>query len=279
MKLDLVDVFGSTPLRGNPLGVVQGGENLSGAAMQELARWLGFSETTFLLPPGDVAADYRVRIFTPTRELPFAGHPTLGSCHAWLSAGGAPRKTDRIVQHCGIGLVDVRRDGERLAFKAPPLTRSGPLSSEERAMAIELSGVAEDRVAEAVHIANGPNWQLLRLHSAADVLAARPAAKCPEGTDIGIAGPCDTGSETDWEVRAFFDKGGHLTEDPVTGSFNAGLAIHLFANGLATDRYVAAQGRLTGANGRVECAIDAEGAVWVGGQVASIARGAELTAG
>ena len=193
MKLDLVDVFGSRPLLGNPLGVVHGGCGLSDGAMQELTRWLGFSETTFLLPPTDPAADYRVRIFTPAGELPFAGHPTLGSCHAWLAAGKAPKLAERVVQQCGIGLVTVRREGELLAFRAPPLIRSGPLSAEERDTAIRTAGVREGDVVEAVHLANGPAWRLLRLRSADAVLAARPAATIAPGCPVGIAGPCARG--------------------------------------------------------------------------------------
>lgn len=275
MKLDLVDVFGSRPLKGNPLAVVHGGESLSGEAMQALARWLGFSETAFLLPPGDPAADYRVRIFTTLAELPFAGHPTLGSCHAWLAAGGSPKRIDRTVQECGVGLVEVRQDGDLLAFKAPPLVRSGPLSDDERRSAGQMAGVAPGVVVEAVHIWNGPEWQLLRLRSAANVLAAQPAMR-GDGF-IGLAGPHGAAGEADWEVRAFVPSGsGQRVEDPVTGSLNAGVAMHLFASGLAQGSYTAAQGRKTGADGRVHCTIDGDGAVWVGGKVATIAGGAEL---
>jgi PhzF family phenazine biosynthesis protein len=274
MKLDLVDVFGSAPLKGNPLGVVHGGEGLDDGAMLAMTRWLGFSETTFLLPPRDPAADYRVRIFCLAGELPFAGHPTLGSCHAWLEGGGVPKQPGKLVQECGVGLVEVRREGDRLAFCAPPLIRSGPLNDTEKAFAASVAGVPAEAIAEAVHIANGPNWQLLRLHSADDVLAAEPAAKAPIGTDVGLAAP---GTDADWEVRAFFANGlGQVKEDPVTGSFNAGLAMHLFANGHAQGSYIAAQGRKTGADGRVHCSIDGEGRVWIGGRVALIAGGGNL---
>jgi PhzF family phenazine biosynthesis protein len=278
MKLSLIDVFGSAPLRGNPLAVVTGGENLDADGMLELTRWLGFSETTFLSAPGDPAADYAVRIFYPGGELPFAGHPTLGTCHAWLAAGGRPKRDGIIVQECGVGLVEIRRHGELLAFAAPPLTRSGPLSDDERAEAIRIAGVEEHSVLEAVHVANGPKWQLLRLRSAADVLAAEPLAKAPPGTDIGLAGPIADG-EAEWELRAFFaDQHGAIVEDPVTGSFNAGVALHLFANGLAHGRYRAAQGRKTGADGLVECEQAADGRVWIGGRSATIAEGARLAA-
>lgn len=280
MRLDLVDVFGAAPLRGNPLGVVRGGEGLSDAQMLAITRWLGFSETTFLLPPSDGQADYRVRIFYPAGELPFAGHPTLGSARAWLAAGGTPRDPACVVQECGVGLVPVRVEGDMLAFRAPDLIRTGPLSPEDRAEALRVTGADPASVVEAVHVANGPRWQLLRLRSAEDVLAAEPAAKAPPGTDIGLAGPYPPGSGADWELRAFFANGqGQVKEDPVTGSFNAGVAQHLFAQGLASKAYVAAQGRRTGADGLVQCRQDADGAVWIGGRTVMIAAGADLALG
>jgi PhzF family phenazine biosynthesis protein len=277
LKLDLVDVFGSAPLKGNPLAVVHGAEALDAAQMLALTQWLGFSETTFLLPPSDPAADYKVRIFYPAGELPFAGHPTLGSCHAWLEAGGQPKREGIVVQECGVGLVEVKREAETLAFAAPGFTRTGPLSDAERAEAARIAGVDRSSIVEAVHVANGPRWQLLRLSSAEEVLAAEPAAKAPPGTDIGLAGPVPDGSGADWELRAFFaDQHGRIVEDPVTGSFNAGVALHLFETGLAKDRYVAAQGRKTGADGRIECVRDADRLVWIGGRCDTIARDAAL---
>jgi PhzF family phenazine biosynthesis protein len=277
MHLDLVDVFGSSPMKGNPLGVVHAADDLSAEQMLSLTQWLGFSETTFLLPPTNPAADYRVRIFYPAGELPFAGHPTLGSCHAWLAAGGVPKSAGIIVQECGVGLVEVRQDGELLAFRAPALIRTGNLSPEELAEAVRVSGVKAEAIVEAVHIANGPKWQLLRLRSAHDVLEAEPAAKAPIGTDVGLAGPAEQGSDFDWELRAFFaNQHEAIREDPVTGSFNAGLAMHLFASGLAAGSYVAAQGRKTGADGRVVLTQDDDGSVWVGGRCVTIARGAQL---
>lgn len=277
MHLDLVDVFGSAPLKGNPLAVVHGAEDLDADRMLELTRWLGFSETTFLLPPTDPAADYRVRIFYPAGELPFAGHPTLGTCHAWLEAGGRPKRAGIVVQECGAGLVEVKRTANSLAFAAPPFTRTGALSAEERAEAARIAGVHEDWIVEAVHVANGPNWKLLRLRSAEEVLAAQPAAKAPPGTDIGLAGPWPAGSDAAWELRAFFaNQHGAIVEDPVTGSFNAGVALHLFGTGIAHDVYFAAQGRRTGADGRIECVADGDGRVWIGGRCDTIARGAAL---
>lgn len=277
MKLDLVDVFGSGPLSGNPLGVVHGGDDLTAEQMLALTRWLGFSETTFLLPPSDPKADYRVRIFYPAGELPFAGHPTLGSCHAWLDAGGVPANAGTIIQECGVGLVEIRRDGSGLAFRAPPFSRYEPLDDAERAEAIRMAGVNESSVVEAIHVSNGPNWQLLQLRSADDVLAADPVAKAPAGTDIGLAGPYPAGSETDWEIRAFFgDPVDRFVEDPVTGSFNAGVAMHLFASGLAQDSYRAAQGRKTGANGSVICRDRGEDGVWIGGRCVTVSSQGQL---
>ncbi len=279
MQCDLVDVFGSGPLSGNPLAVVHGAGALSDAEMLRLTQWLGFSETTFLLPPEHPEADYKVRIFYPAGELPFAGHPTLGSCHAWLRAGGTPRREGRFVQECGAGLVHVRGEGGRFALKAPPFTRTGPLDSQERAECARLAGIDEATIIEAVHVANGPQWRLLRLRTADQVLAARPAHEAPMGTDIGLAAPGAPGSGIDWELRTFFtDQHGRLREDPVTGSFNAGVALHLFQSGLATDRCLAAQGRMTGADGRIVWEQDGDGSVWIGGRCRTIAADARLAA-
>lgn len=277
MKLDLVDVFGSARLKGNPLAVVHGAEALDTAGMLALTQWLGFSETTFLLPPTEAGADYRVRIFYPAGELPFAGHPTLGSCFAWLAAGGVPARAGTVVQQCGAGLVEVRSDGDRLSFAAPPFIRYGAMSAEECAAAARVAGVDPAQVVEGVHVANGPQWQLLRLGSAEEVLAAVPAASGPVGTDVGLAGPGTPGSGVDWELRAFFaNQHGRMTEDPVTGSFNAGVALHLFGSGLVSGSYVAGQGQKTGADGRIHCTQDADGRVWIGGRCDMVAAGAAL---
>ncbi|MDF8334764.1 PhzF family phenazine biosynthesis protein [Novosphingobium cyanobacteriorum] len=277
MLLDLVDVFASRPLTGNPLAVVRGGEGLSTEAMLALTRWLGFSETTFLLPPTDPAADYRVRIFYQAGELPFAGHPTLGSARAWLAAGGEPRQPGMIVQECGIGLVTVRDTAGDLAFRAPPLIRSGPLSPQERAQAIRIAGVDEDAVLAAVHACNGPGWKLLHLRSAIDVLAAKPAPAASVPTDIGLVGAHEPGGDAAFEVRAFFtNPQGKLVEDPVTGSLNASVALYLFEGGHAACDYIAAQGRLTGADGRVAVSREDDG-VWIGGKAVMISEGGLLT--
>ncbi|WP_447726881.1 PhzF family phenazine biosynthesis protein [Sphingomonas koreensis] len=279
MKLDLIDVFGAQALRGNPLAVVHGAEGMSVEAMQALTRWLGFSETTFLLPPTDPDADYRVRIFYPAGELPFAGHPTLGTCHAWLAAGGVPKNAGRIVQECGVGLVKVRRDGDRLAFRAPPLINGALLTDAERAETAALANVPVEAIIDARHAYNGPEWRMLRLRSAEEVLAVQPQPRAPAGTDIALVAPAASGSGADWEIRAFFtDPAGKLVEDPVTGSLNAAVAQHLFADGLATGSYIAAQGRCTGADGRVHCSIDDQGQVWIAGRTDTIAAGATLAA-
>jgi PhzF family phenazine biosynthesis protein len=279
LDLDLVDVFGARTFAGNPLGVVHGANMLDGDRMLALTRWLNFSETTFLLPPTDPGADYRVRIFYPAGELPFAGHPTLGTCHAWLRAGGVPKQAGRIVQECGVGLVEIRQDADLLSFRAPPLIRSGALTAEERAAAARYGNVPEEWIVDAVHASNGPGWKLLRLRSAEDVLAVEAGIRAPVGTDIGLIGPWPEGSEAAFEVRTLFANGlGVLVEDPVTGSFQATAAQYLFAEGLAKGSYVAAQGRKVGADGLAYCSIDTDGAVWVGGRVETIAAGAELAA-
>ena len=278
MQLDLLDVFvGPGGLSGNPLAVVRGGEQLDTAAMQALTCWLGFSETTFLLPPTDPGADYRVRIFYPAGELPFAGHPTLGSAFAWLAAGGTPRRAGMVVQQCGAGLIEVEVAGDSLAFKAPPLRRSGPLDAGLRDDMVRLTGVDPETVIEAVHADNGPPWRLLRLASADAVLEARPTARVDGLIDVALIGPHAAGTGLDWEVRAFFTKtGGILAEDPVTGSLNAAAAQHLFASGLARGAYVAGQGRMIGADGRVQVRQAADGSVWIGGRVALVSQGGRL---
>jgi PhzF family phenazine biosynthesis protein len=270
MRVDIVDVFGSRALSGNPLAVVHDAAGMAIAAMQALTDWLGFSETTFLLPVTEAGADYRVRIFCPGRELPFAGHPTLGTCHAWLAAGGVPAHEGIIVQQCAAGLVELRRIEGLLAFRAPPLLQGGPLSAQECAEAARLANVPPEWIVDAVHANNGPGWKLLRLRSAEDVLAVVPPGQAPDGTDIGLVGACAPGGEASFELRAFFSNGtGGLVEDPVTGSLNAATAQYLFGAGLAKGRYVAAQGRKVGADGRVVCVEDGEG-VWVAGRTETV---------
>jgi PhzF family phenazine biosynthesis protein len=261
LRFSQLDVFaGAGPLSGNPLAVVHGAEDLSDAQMGRFARWTNLSETTFLLPPTDRGADYRVRIFTPTTELPFAGHPTLGSAWAWLQGGGVPRDAGVVVQQCGVGLVRIRRDGERLAFAAPPRRRSGPLDEALLARIARILQLQPSAIVAHQHCNNGPGWVAVMLADGAQVRALRPRFG-PEDQqfELGIVGP--GGDGVDFEVRAFFPGASGIAEDPVTGSLNAALAQWLIGEGRAPARYVAAQG-----SGRV--LIEAEGdTVWVGGAV------------
>ena len=262
-----VDVFTATPCLGNPLAVVLDGEGLSTEAMQQFTNWTNLSEATFVLPPtpeGRAAgADYRVRIFCPGRELPFAGHPTLGSCHAWLAAGGQPRAPGRIVQECGVGLVPLRQDGERLAFAAPPLIQSGPLAEDDVQRIARGLGVARTDILHHAWCDNGPNWRGVMLRSAEQVLGLKPDAAVLAGLDVGVVGASDAEGIA-FEVRAFFPGNNGLAEDPVTGSLNAALAQWLIGAGLAPTRYVASQGTALGRSGRVH--VEQDGSeIWVGG--------------
>ncbi|MFZ3139977.1 PhzF family phenazine biosynthesis protein [Polaromonas sp.] len=290
-----VDVFTSTPCLGNPLAVVLDGSGLGDEAMQRFARWTNLSESTFLLPPADASADYRVRIFTPGGELPFAGHPTLGSCHAWLQAGGQPKSRDFIVQECQVGLVKIRREeGPRLAFAAPPLKRSSPGPALLSGVAAAL-GLKTQQILAAQQLDNGPVWFGLLLDSPETVLQLMPdhlalerldvkvgvaAVYLPEETSpligranrearaFGVrASHAEEGASTapDLEVRAFVASIG-VNEDPVTGSLNASLAQWLMADGHMPERYLASQGLCLGRAGQVHLARDAQGQVWVGGE-------------
>ena len=268
-----VDVFSAEPYRGNPVAVVLDGAGLADDEMQRFARWTQLSETTFLTPPTDPAADYALRIFTPGGELPFAGHPTLGSCHAWLGADGRPRTAGEIVQQCGVGLVRVRADGERLAFAAPPLRR-GEADTALLAGVRAALGLDAAQVAAAQWLDNGPQWLALRLAGAADVLALEPdqAALARTGAKVAVIGAHPAGAECAFEVRAFAPTIG-IAEDPVTGSVNASLAQWLIGAGVAPQRYVAAQGTRLGRAGRVHVAQDGAGTTWVGGASVSCIEG------
>lgn len=265
-----VNVFSADPLRGNPLAVVHAAEGLGDARMAELARWTNLSETTFLLPPRSPDADYYVRIFTPSGELPFAGHPTLGSCHAWLAAGGKPRKRDVVVQECGVGLVQVRRGGPRLEFAAPPLRRSGPLEPEVRSKIARALSLEPSDIVQHHWVDNGPGWCAVMLRSAQRVLSLKPDWAALDPLKLGVVGPHDPGHDAAFEVRAFV--GGSGYEDPVTGSLNASLAQWLIGAGLAQPAYVAAQGAALKRAGRVYLRKDAEN-VWVGGDVVEVVAG------
>ncbi|WP_312792535.1 PhzF family phenazine biosynthesis protein [Diaphorobacter nitroreducens] len=279
-----VDVFTATPYLGNPLAVVLDGEGLSTEEMQRFTNWTNLSEATFVLPTtpeGHAAgADYRVRIFCPGRELPFAGHPTLGTCHAWLQAGGQPRATGRIVQECGVGLVTLRRDGEQLAFAAPPLVKSGPLAEDDVQLIARGLGVARDDIVAHAWCDNGPNWRGVMLRSAEQVLGLRPDGAVLAGLDVGVVGPrgkvgvvgASDAEGIAFEVRAFFPGNNGLAEDPVTGSLNAALAQWLIGAGLAPSRYVASQGTALGRAGRVHVQQDGP-QIWVGGHSVTCVRG------
>jgi len=265
-----VDVFTDTPYLGNPLAVVLGADGLTSEEMQQFAHWTNLSETTFVLPGEDDAADYRVRIFMPTGELPFAGHPTLGSCHAWLEAGGKPRTPGVVVQQCGAGLVPVRQDGGGLAFAAPPLLRSGPVEPEVAAHVAQILGVGDEDIVDMQWADNGPGWVAVLLSSAEAVLDVRPGVT---DMDLGVAGPYPPGSPAAFEVRAFFPKDGSTTEDPVTGSLNAALGQWLLSSGRASAPYIASQGTVLGRRGRVRITLDEDGRVWTGGSTVTCVSG------
>jgi PhzF family phenazine biosynthesis protein len=265
-----VDVFTAEPYLGNPLAVVLGADGLTGAQMQQFAHWTNLSETTFVLAPADESADYRVRIFMPTGELPFAGHPTLGTCHAWLEAGGRPRTPGLVVQECGAGLVQVRQDTDGLAFAAPPLVRTGPVEEE---LAVHIAGilrVGRDEIVDLQWADNGPGWVVALLASAEAVLAVRPGLT---DLDLGVAGPYPPGSPAAFEVRAFFPKDGSTVEDPVTGSLNASLAEWLLRTGRVAAPYLASQGTVLGRRGQVHVSQDADGTIWIGGSVVTCVDG------
>ena len=272
----LVDVFGTEPCSGNPLPVITGAAHLPTAEMQRITRWFGYSETAFLAAPSDPAADYRVRIFTLDRELPFAGHPTLGSCHAWLAGGGVPRSGDRIVQQCGAGLVALRQSGGTLAFAAPPLIRSGDVDEADLAMIAEFLRIDRSAILEAQWIDNGPGWVGVMLGSADAVLALDPPAHWPRRIELGVVGRHPPGHDAAYEVRSFFSgERGMIIEDPITGSLNASIAQWLA--GRFPDHYVARQGTALGRNGRVT--IDADGdTIWIGGRTVTIAKGTTILA-
>jgi len=266
-----VDVFCSEPMRGNPLAVVVGADVLTDEQMQAFANWTNLSETTFLLKPTDPRAHYRTRIFTPKQELPFAGHPTLGSCHVWLSQTGQPPDGD-IIQECGAGLVRIRRNGRQLAFAAPPLQRSGPVDPALVDRIARGLGVPIAEIKDANWLDNGPDWIGILLSSRADVLAIRPDYSALTGLRVGVVGRFDPetdGDDAAFEVRAFSNRG---TEDPVTGSLNAGFAQWLIGSGIAPESYVAAQGTALGRAGRVQVQRDGDD-IWIGGDVVTCIRG------
>lgn len=267
-----VDVFTTGPGKGNPLAVVGGAETLTDAQMQSFANWTNLSETTFLLPPADPEADYRVRIFTPSGELPFAGHPTLGTADVWLRGGGVPRTEGRIVQECAAGLVEIRNDGGRLAFAAPVLQRTGELPEENVQKICAALGLERSDVLRHQWAHNGPRWQALQLADAQAVLDVEPdyAALAPFG--VGLIGAYPPGGDIDFEVRGLMGFEAMPAEDPVTGSLNAALGQWLIGAGLAPESYVARQGTRLGRDGRVYVSASG-GEIWVGGDVQAVIRG------
>ena len=265
-----VDVFGSGSCSGNPVAVVPDAKGLSDGEMQRFARWTNLSETTFVLPPTRQGADYRVRILTPVLELPFAGHPTLGTCHAWLEAGGEVPDSDEIVQECEAGLVRIRREGERLAFAAPPLVRSGPASEGDAAKVAAVLDLDPEEMLAVEWVDNGPGWIAVLLESAERVLELRPGAL---DFDLGAVGFHPPGSEAAIEVRAFTPVNGLSVEDPVTGSLNASVAQWLLGEGRLSAPFVATQGSAIGRDGRIHVSQDEDGTVWVGGRTETVIAG------
>ena len=267
-----VDVFTAVPYLGNPVAVVVEGDGLTDDEMAAFARWTNLSETTFLTAATTAEADYRLRIFTPGGELPFAGHPTLGSASAWLAAGGAPRTPGVLVQECGVGLVTIRQDDAgRLAFAAPPLRRSGPAESEVRAHVAASLRLPDDAILDCAWVDNGPGWVAARLADGAAVLAVEPDLALMGDQPVGVVGLWGPDRDADAEVRAFVPGIG-IPEDPVTGSLNAGLAQWLIPAGVLPDSYVAAQGAALRRAGRVR--VDRVGGdIWIGGDTVTCIAG------
>ncbi len=268
-----VDVFGEGPLLGNPLAVVLDADGIDDETMAATARWTNLSETTFVLPPTSEGADYRVRIWTPFGELPFAGHPTLGTCWAWRSNGGVSTQPGMTVQQCGAGLIEVRGDSQRLAFAAPPLIRSGPVEPTVVADVVDALQLDPSDVDDSQWVDNGPGWMALFLRSADAVRAARPRRLPTKVGLVGLVGREPTGGTADVEVRAFFPRDGLPAEDPVTGSLNASLGQWLIGSGRLDSPYVASQGSCLGRAGRVHVSQDDDGQVWVAGDVHTLIDG------
>lgn len=261
-----VDVFTQDAFSGNPLAVIFNADDLSTEEMQHITRWMNLSETVFLQRPVHPNADYKVRIFTLTGELPFAGHPTIGSCYAWLENGGKAKDQSLIIQECGAGLIKIKPENSKLSFAAPPLIRSGEVSDTDLAMACRILGITLTDIKASSWIDNGPGWMGILLHSAKQVLALEPKSNPEDHFDIGVIGPYPEGSECQFELRALFNnQNGSLVEDPVTGSLNASAAQWMMSRGYAKDSYIASQGTCMQRKGRVHLSKDAHGVVWVGG--------------
>ncbi len=272
-RFSQLDVFATDPLSGNPLACVIDADGLTTREMHAFTRWANLSESSFLLPPTTSEADYRVRIFTTPRELPFAGHPTIGSCQAWLDAGGVPKTKGKIVQECGAGLIELRQSGDRISFAAPALIRGGEVEESLIVEMAEVLGVERGQVVDAQWGDNGPGWVILQLSDAQAVLDLEKPVGPLTQLDLGVVGLYPAGTPN-VEVRAFFADGtGTIFEDPVTGSLNASVAQWLLGTGALQSPYVASQGFAMGRRGRVLVDRDDDGTVWVGGTATAIVAG------
>ncbi|OVE45907.1 PhzF family phenazine biosynthesis protein [Chromobacterium violaceum] len=273
MNFKQVDVFSSTPLKGNPVAVVFDADGLDDRQMALFANWTNLSETTFILQPRDPRADYRLRIFTTLEELPFAGHPTLGSCHAWLESGGMPQGED-VIQECEVGLVRIRRQEGQLAFLAPPLLRSGPVAAELLERVRLGLRLAPGEIVDAQWVDNGAGWLAVMLAKRQQVLDLQPDYPALSGLAVGVIAPCEPqhdDSDAQFEVRAFI-AGDGMPEDPATGSLNAGIAQWLLAAGMAPARYRVSQGLSMGRAGRIEVEQVGDD-VWIGGNAVTCIAG------
>ncbi len=270
-----VDVFSAVAYRGNPLAVILDGQGISDADMQQMARWTHLSETTFVLPATTEEADYRLRIFTPGGEVPFAGHPTLGSAHAWLESGGSPRDPELVVQQCTAGLIPIRREGGVLSFAAPPTTRTGPLEPDFLSRIVAAFGIDSSQVVAHQWVDNGPGWAVLRLATAQQVLALEPDLSAIPDAMVGAIGAYPQGSETAFEMRTFAPGVG-VAEDPVCGSMNASVGQWLVRTGEVAGPFRVSQGTRLGRTGRISITPDDDGTVWVGGNTTTLFRGTAL---
>jgi PhzF family phenazine biosynthesis protein len=267
------DVFTSVPTKGNGLAVVVDGDGLLDTEMQAFAAWTNLAETTFLMPPTTEEADYKVRIFTPRREMLFAGHPTLGSCASWIRACGKSRTKGVVRQECGVGIVDIDVSGAVPAFAAPKTTIA-PLPPENLAAITSALGLPPDRILRTAQLANGPVWQVLQLTSAADVLAADSSKiRYPEFLGVGLIGAHPPGSACQFEARNLAPSSG-MSEDPITGSLNAAIAQWMYGTGHWDAPVTVAQGTCIAREGRLFIRRDDRtGIVWVGGQTCMLIEG------
>lgn len=266
-----VDVFSRCPYRGNPVAVFLGATGLDDETMQRVARWTNLSETTFVLPPRTEAADYRLRIFTPTMELPFAGHPTLGSTRAWLEHGGVPKTDGQIAQECAAGLIEIKQEDDLLFFAAPPVIRTGPLEEAFLGRIVKAYGIARDRVVAHQWVDNGPGWAVLQLATAAEVLALEPDLTLIPEAMVGAVGAHPEGAQHAFELRAFAPAA-NVPEDPVCGSLNASVAQWLTSIGRAPSRYTVSQGSRLHRAGEISISVEND-TVWVGGATTVCFRG------